>query len=163
MNQLLQDMYVHQEWADAEHWRAIRAWPAARDSEPLRQRLHHIHQVQRMFAWALGDRTARPTPTTPADFATFDDLNVYARRAHDQIRQMLSGLTAARLAETVVMPWFPTRCELTVESALAQMAMHSHYHRGQNSLILRELGGEPPTTDFIVWHWKGRPAPDWAG
>ena len=42
------------------------------------------------------------------------------------------------------------------------MAMHSQYHRGQNAMILRELGGEPPTTDLIVWHWKGRPDPDWS-
>ena len=30
-----------------------------------------------------------------------------------------------------------------------------------NAVILRELGGEPPATDLIVWLWKGRPAPDW--
>jgi uncharacterized damage-inducible protein DinB len=41
--------------------------------------------------------------------------------------------------------------------------MHSHYHRGQNATRLRELGGEPPMTDLIVWYWKGRPRPDWAG
>jgi uncharacterized damage-inducible protein DinB len=39
--------------------------------------------------------------------------------------------------------------------------MHSHYHRGQNATRLRELGGEPPPTDLIVWYWKGRPAPEW--
>ena len=163
MNQLLTEMYAHQEWADAEHWLAMSAMPAARDFQPLRQRLHHIHQVQRMFVWAIGDRSVRPKGTTPGDFATFDDLKTYARGAHDQIRQMLPGLSDSRLAETIVMPWFPTRCELTVESALAQMAMHSHYHRGQNAVIIRELGGEPPTTDLIVWHWKGRPKPDWGG
>ena len=38
------------------------------------------------------------------------------------------------------------------------MAMHSQWHRGQNAMRLRELGGEPPTTDLIVWYWKGRPS-----
>jgi uncharacterized damage-inducible protein DinB len=161
MNALLRDLYDHQEWADAEHWRAIGALQAARDYAPLRQRLHHIHQVQRMFVWAAGDRTTRPKGTTPMDFATFDDLKAYARGAHEQIRALLPTICAERLAATISMPWFPTPCELTLETALAQMAMHSHYHRGQNAVILRELGGEPPTTDLIVWHWKGRPAPDW--
>ena len=161
MTALLREMYVHQEWADAEHWRAMGIVPAARESQPLLRRLHHIHQVQRMFVWAVGDRAAMPTPTSPKDFKTFDDLKGYARGAHEQIRQMLAQLAPERLSETIVMPWFPSRCELTVESALAQMAMHSHYHRGQNAMILRELGGEPPTTDLIVWHWKGRPDPDW--
>ena len=149
------------EWADAEHWRAIGALPAAREYAPLRERLHHIHQVQRMFVWAVGDRARRPTQTQPGSFVAFDDLKAYARDAHDQIRRLLEGLTDARLAESVTMPWFKPPLELTVENALAQMAMHSHYHRGQNAVILRERGGEPPTTDLIVWLWKGRPAADW--
>jgi uncharacterized damage-inducible protein DinB len=162
MNSLLQDMYGHQEWADAEHWRAIGALEAARDHLRLRERLHHIHQVQRMFVWAIGDRATQPSPSKPADFAAFDDLKEYARGSHDQVRQLLSGMTDARLAETISMPWFKPPLELSVGNALAQMAMHSQYHRGQNAVILRELGGEPPTTDLIVWHWKGRPAPGWA-
>ena len=161
MNGLLRDMYGHQEWADAEHWRAFGALEAARDYTPLRERLHHIHLVQRMFVWAVGDRATPPTPSTPADFAAIDDLKAYARGSHDQIRRLLDGLTDARMAESVSMPWFTPPLTLTVESALAQMAMHSHYHRGQNAVVLRELGGEPPITDLIVWLWKGRPAADW--
>ena len=42
-----------------------------------------------------------------------------------------------------------------------QAAMHSHYHRGQNATRLRELGGVPPMTDFIVWLHKGQPAANW--
>ena len=51
--------------------------------------------------------------------------------------------------------------EITVEEALVQAVMHSQHHRGQNATRLRELGGEPPTTDFIVWLWQGRPEPAW--
>jgi uncharacterized damage-inducible protein DinB len=39
--------------------------------------------------------------------------------------------------------------------------MHSHHHRGQNATRLRELGGVPPSTDLIVWYWKGKPTPSW--
>lgn len=162
MNALLRDMYAHQEWADAEHWRAVGAFEAAREHARLRERLFHVHQVQRMFVWAVGDRATRPVPVTLAELPGFDNLRNYARESHDRIRAMIAGLTDDHLASTITMPWFPPPpCALTVESALAQMAMHSHYHRGQNSLILRELGGEPPTTDLIVWHWKGRPEPGW--
>ena len=162
MNPLLRDMYGHQEWADAEHWRAFGSLEAAREYAPLRERLHHIHLVQRMFVWAVGDRASVPAPTTPAEFTAFDDLKAYARGSHEQIRQLLKQITDERLAGTVSMPWFTPPLDITVENALAQLAMHSHYHRGQNAVILRELGGEPPTTDLIVWLWKGRPAPDWA-
>ncbi|HZW92372.1 MAG TPA: hypothetical protein VFF64_05310 [Candidatus Eremiobacteraceae bacterium] len=45
--------------------------------------------------------------------------------------------------------------------ALTQAAMHSHYHRGQNATRLRELGGAPLGTDFIVWLGDGQPAARW--
>ena len=48
----------------------------------------------------------------------------------------------------------------TIE-ALTQCAMHSQWHRGQNAMRLRELGGEPPAVDLIVWYWKGRPEAQW--
>jgi uncharacterized damage-inducible protein DinB len=46
------------------------------------------------------------------------------------------------------------------ESVL-QLSTHSAYHRGQVARRLRELGGEPPLTDFIAWLWMDRPAADW--
>jgi uncharacterized damage-inducible protein DinB len=110
-----------------------------------------------MFVWALGDRATPPVPTKPADFATFDALKAYARESHEQIRRLLSGMTGARLSENVSMPWFKPPLDITVENALAQLAMHSHDHRGQNAVILSELGGEPPTTDLIVWHSERTP------
>ena len=36
-----------------------------------------------------------------------------------------------------------------------------HIHRGQNATRVRELNGVPPTTDLIVWQWKGRPDGAW--
>ena len=42
-----------------------------------------------------------------------------------------------------------------------QVALHSTYHRGQINARIRELGGEPPLTDFIAWVWAGKPQPSW--
>src|SRR5262245_11071784 len=41
MNPLLTDLYGHQAWADAQHWRAIGAHRPARDDRAIRRRLHH--------------------------------------------------------------------------------------------------------------------------
>ena len=79
-----------------------------------------------------------------------------------EVAAFLEGITAARLAECIPVPWFKDPpLELSVGRALTQAAMHSHYHRGQNATRLRELGGEPPMTDLIVWYWRGQPAPVW--
>jgi len=67
------------------------------------------------------------------------------------------------MQEIVEIPWGPPkpRPSLTLELALTQGAMHSHYHRAQNIAKLRELGGTPLPADFIFWLWKGEPEPDW--
>src|SRR6266487_219241 len=67
MNSLLRDLYGHQIWADAEHWRAIGAHTAACDDKAIRDRLHHITIVQRAFLWAVGDRQDQFAFTTPDD------------------------------------------------------------------------------------------------
>src|SRR5712692_3631959 len=99
MNPLLRDFYGHQAWADAEHWRAIETHPAARDDEVIRKRLHHIHLVQRVFKWAVGDRQAPWPLTNSGDFASLADLKAYARAYHDEMPQLVAAIPDARLAE----------------------------------------------------------------
>jgi uncharacterized damage-inducible protein DinB len=163
MNPLLRDFYDHQVWADAEHARAIGMHPQAREDQAIRNRLHHIAQVQRALLWAVGDRKGPFAFTKPEDFPAFEDLLRYSREYHDGVRAFLSDVGHARLEEPVTIPWFKDPpLTISVTEALTQCALHSHYHRGQNATRLRELGGEPPMTDLIVWYWKGRPGPSWS-
>jgi len=74
---------------------------------------------------------------------------------------MLGAMDEAYLSETIEVPWFQPPLKISVRHALTQAAMHSHYHRGQNATRLRELGGVPPSSDFIEWVRKGQPAAQW--
>ena len=162
MNPLLRDLYEHQSWADAEHWRSIEAHPSAAADEAIRKRLHHLHIVQHAFRWIVGDRRTPFTMTTPEGFAALSDLKTYAREYHDEITRFLTSLPASRFDEPIQVPWFEDPpLTITVAEALTQAAMHSQWHRGQNAVRLRELGVEPPPVDLIVWYWKGRPAAAW--
>jgi uncharacterized damage-inducible protein DinB len=156
----LRDLYGHQAWADSESWRALTALPAALEDDVVRSRLHHIHLVQRAFLSIV--RGEAVAVSRPEDFPTLADLLAYAVSYHADAVPFLDGVEPARLDAEVTVPWFrdpPIR--LTVAQALLQAAMHSQHHRGQNATRLRELGGAPPTTDLIVWYWKGRPEPRW--
>ena len=156
----LSDLYAHQAWADARHWRALEAHPAALEDRALSARLHHIHVVQHLFLAVVSG--APVVPTNVEDFSTAAALKDYGRRHHEEAASIVPALDQQRLKELVSIPWFkdpPLR--ISVEEALMQAAMHSQYHRGQNATRLRELGGEPPLTDLIVWYWKGRPAARW--
>src|SRR5437868_2955209 len=102
----LLDLYRHQEWADAEHWRAIGAFEAARQDEVVRKRLHHIHLVQHVLEWSVGDRKTPPAITKPEDFASFESLRDYARSFHSRVEPFFSSLIDDRLSASIPMPWF---------------------------------------------------------
>jgi len=81
---------------------------------------------------------------------------------HRMIREYINSLTERRLNQKVAIPWFKNPdLEISRINALVQMTTHSHYHRGQNATRFRELGGDPPLIDLIVWYWKGKPDPEW--
>ena len=162
MDTYLHELYAHLEWADAEHWRAFEAYPAALTDRALRERLHHVHLVQSAFLWVVGPRTEQFAITKVEDYANMADLKTFARKYHSEMATMLGGIDEARLGESVEVPWFNPPLKISVRHALTQAAMHSHYHRGQNAARLRELGGVPPGTDFIEWLRQERPAAQWS-
>jgi uncharacterized damage-inducible protein DinB len=159
MNPILRDLLAHQFWADTELWNAVAANAAARTDRAIHGRFHHLHLVQRFFVWAVSDRGVQPTITRPEEYPSLDRLREYARGSHQQVQACIDAFTADSLERPVTIPWFQEPpLTISVTEALTQLAMHSHHHRAQNATRLREIGGEPPPMDLIVWYWKGRPA-----
>jgi uncharacterized damage-inducible protein DinB len=161
MPSYLEELYGHQEWADAEHWRAFEAHSPALADKAIRERLHHIHLVQHAFLWITGPHKEAFANRKPEDFPSISDLKKYAREGLSQLNGFVNSLDNTRAEEMVEVIWFRPPVKLSVRQALTQAVMHSHYHRGQNATRLRELGGTPPTTDFIVWLREGKPAAQW--
>jgi len=157
----LDELFAHQEWADAEHWRAFETHPAALADKAIRERLLHIHQVQYAFLWITGPRTTEFALKKLEDFPSMAEMKQYARRYHAAADESLKGFDQVKLEELVEAPWFKPPAKLSRRQALTQAAMHSHYHRGQNATRLRELGGQPPMTDFIIWLRNGQPTAQW--
>jgi uncharacterized damage-inducible protein DinB len=163
----LQELFQHMEWADALVWSAALARPEARADAFLKERLYHIHMVQRAFL-----KVWQAEPVKLPDSADFPDLETllpWARENYAEFNEYTGGLDGMDMERPIVMPWikmFETRLGRKAEAptfhqTLLQVAMHSTYHRGQVSARLREIGGDPPLTDFIVWVWSARPKPLW--
>ncbi len=161
MNSYLDELYAHQEWADAEHWRAFEAHPAALADKAIGERLLHIHMVQHAFLWVAGPRTSEFAFKKVEDFASMADLKKYGQQGLGAMLALVKNTNQDRMEEVIEVPWFQPPVKISVRHALTQAAMHSHYHRGQNATRLRELGGVPPMTDFIVWVKNGQPAAQW--
>jgi uncharacterized damage-inducible protein DinB len=162
---LLVDLARHQSWADAEYWCALEKCPLAADDVAIRNRLHHLHLVQRIFLWlARGNDPSAFKMTTPQDFASIASLRAFAEESSRPFAEFLDAVSEERLLnERLQLPWFAKDppFSTTIAEALMQAMMHSQWHRGQNATRLRELGGEPPLLDLIIWYWKDRPAAVW--
>jgi len=160
MADLLKDLLAHSAWADAEHWRALEACPGALEDPAICRRLHHIHEAERAFLALARHEPLRLTPLEDRPSAPPSRPDM--RACHEAMLAWLEAATPAQLDERLPLPFgIDPPIVATVRDLLAQAATHSHYHRAQNAARLRELGGEPPTTDLLVWYHKGRPAPAW--
>jgi uncharacterized damage-inducible protein DinB len=162
----LGDLVGHMEWADALVWKSALALPAVASDVGVRDRLYHMHSVQ----WAYL-QIWRGDPLDIPDLSDFEDLRAVCAWAQEYYRsapQYLEALDSDALGRRIDFPWAEQLVErwgkvhpATLAQTIQQVASHSTYHRGQVNTRLRELGGEPPLTDFIAWIWAGRPEPVW--
>jgi len=167
MQNTLHDLFKHMAWADAATWRTVLVADAAAGDERLRQLLHHIHTVQHAFL-----RVWTNQPPERRGLAAFPDLPALARWGkayHERMAASWDAVMAPDLNSEVIVPWVkrveqrlarPVAATTRLDTML-QAAMHSTHHRAQVSMRLRELGIEPPTTDFIGWVWLRKPIANW--
>lgn len=166
---LLRELMAHMEWADARVWSSITADAKALDDVALIDRLFHLHTTQQAFlsVWR-GDVLALPGRSALVDPHA---VREWARQSYPQAMSFVESLDAQRLSISVVMPWADRLMQKaagqsavgvpTLAETILQLTAHSTHHRGQVLAQLRQLGIEPPLTDFIAWIWFGRPAPEW--
>jgi uncharacterized damage-inducible protein DinB len=160
-------MFAHMEWADAAVWNAVLSAPELRADPALRDSLFHTHLTQHAFLqlW-LGRDVERVDPDT---FQFPTGFMAWAAENHRGMREFVDSLDDAALSEPLIVPWsriFARRLgslasPTTLWDTLVQVPAHTLYHRGQTNRRIRELEGEPPLVDFIVWKWLARPTASW--
>lgn len=146
---LIRDLVQHQAWADASLLQSIHAHRAARNDAVLLGNLRHIVGVHRYFLSLFQQRPFNQEQAF-APNATIIELEEHFRHAHREQLEFVKALTDAALARPMPIPSLEGN-EPTLAQALLQVVMHSQNHRGQCLTRLRELGGTPPTLDFVVW------------
>lgn len=163
----LHDLLRHMEWADSLVWNAVLSLPEATSDAGMRERLYHTHLVQ----WAYL-QIWRGLPLDMRDASSFegiDAIHTWARDYYGQLAEYLEAVATETFERHIEFPWaeqlverFGDVQQATLAETILQITSHTTYHRGQVNTRLRELGGEPPLTDFIAWIWMGRPSSAWA-
>jgi uncharacterized damage-inducible protein DinB len=164
---LTDELYRAMEWSDARMWSAVHATPAAASDQEVREKIHHLHMVQRAFLTVW-----RGAPERPPQLDAFPDtfaIEQWARTYYPEARDLIASLDEDALSTPVALPWAARIANLangdpgvpTLEETLLQVVLHSTHHRGQIMTRISELGGKPPLVDYIAWIWLGKPAAVW--
>ena len=162
----LRDLYRHMAWSDAAVWSVVVASDAACADKSSRDRLFHIHQVQRLFLNVWKKQALDPHAGERLETR---DLAGWARSYYPEAQSFLSGVGDSDLDAAVDLPWALhvaaqlgfEPAPITLRDTLLQVYTHTAHHRGQIATRLKELGAQPPLIDFIAWVWRGRPEPAW--
>jgi uncharacterized damage-inducible protein DinB len=164
--EVIGELYRHMEWADACVWKAVLAAPATGGDADIHERLRHLHGVQVNF---LSSWRKRPFDREHARGLDLDGLARLCRGFHADAAAYVASLHESELDAPHVLPWAAyvsermgrPVAESTLRDTLVQAAAHSQYHRGQVNTRLKQVGGTPPSVDYIAWIWRGKPRPEW--
>jgi len=153
-------------WADAVVLSAILGDKGAMQDVQLLTRLRHQHLVQRAF---LDFWQGKPIDHRLTQSLGMSALASFARDLHADAMRFHESVGAEELQRVVDLPSKSLIAgrlgfepgDATLAQTFQQVFAHSSYHRGQVCARLRELGIDPPMTDFIVWIWAHKPDPSW--
>lgn len=154
----IQLLYEYNRWANARVLKAVSALTKEQFTRDLagsyrcvRDSLVHVMSGE----WIWLKRWKGTSPQAMPDPAEFPSLDLVRTRWFEIEREQaefVSGVTDESLNKMIT--YVNTMGE-TWQYPLAHMMQHlvnhSSYHRGQVSLMLRQLGAEPVPTDFLVF------------
>ena len=158
MLEMVRDLIAHKGYANAAMLTAIRQNEAARSDPQLCELLHHTLLANRFWLCSV---LGRPFAFEDESRAAGSIEALIERYSSTQAQESawLVTATEADLARVLESPLIPGG-SCSVSQALMQVCMHSHGHRAQCAKVLRQHGGVPPPSDFIVW-LTSRPAAQW--
>src|SRR4051794_22471567 len=153
---IVNDLVRHKWYANAAYLAAVYRHQAARQDEELRKLFLHILVANRFWLLlTLGKEFDRESESRFPD--SIESLLENYKETAELEMGWLSRCDDAALNRQLITPRLPGK-SFTVSEAVMQICLHSYGHRAQSAMRLRNLGGTPPATDFILWVTE-RPGP----
>jgi uncharacterized damage-inducible protein DinB len=154
----IRQLYDYNRWADH---RTLTVARALANDDFLRPMGNSFSSVRDTFAHILGaewiylERWQGRSPKSLLDPATFPTVQSLESRwetlERDQM-QFIEALTPQRLREELAyINLRGQRYSYPLWQQLLHVVNHSSYHRGQLTTLLRQLGAEAVSTDFLVY------------
>ncbi len=126
---------------------AWRAKPPGGKGRTIVEMFAHIHNVRLMWIKAAAKGAALPAKADPADLTRTAAKAALAESAGAVGKILEEGLASGKV------PGFPP----SAAAFLGYMLAHDSHHRGQVTMLARQVGhGLPAATGFGMWEWNAR-------
>ncbi|HEY6369546.1 MAG TPA: DinB family protein [Candidatus Sulfotelmatobacter sp.] len=161
----IQLLYEYDRWANSRVLQAASRLSTEQVTRDLGGSFHSVrdtllHIISGEWIWLQYWREKSHGPTVlenlkkrreavfnPSSFPDMGTLQLKWAETEKEIAEFLDCLPSDGL-ETML----PARdTQIKLAHLMQHLANHSTYHRGQISLMMRQLGAEPPATDFHVF------------
>lgn len=123
--------------------------PLGGSFKSLRDTLVHIAGAEWVWCERWHGRSPRALPTG-TDFSTLQSVEQYWRKVEQDVRPFVSTLTESKLREPLSYTNFAgQQWTYPLWQAMFHLVNHGTYHRGQVTTLLRQLGVEAVSSDYL--------------
>lgn len=144
----IEELFEYDCWANREALASLSTVPDS--AEKPRQYFSHVIGAQRVWLARFDDPnppSAQPWPTLSRE-----ECRQAIEDSHRQWTALLGWLTPEKLEEDVAYRNLKgVEFKTPIRDVLMHLVMHSAYHRGQAASAVREAGGKPAATDYIMY------------
>ncbi len=144
----IRKLFDYDFWANREALASLSTLGEATE-KPLKI-FSHIIGAQRIWLARFADPS--PPGAQPWPALTIEECRASVEDLHQRWIVLLEGMTPEKLARDLA--YRNTKgveFKTPVHDILMHLVMHSAYHRGQVAAAVREAGGKPTPTDYVVY------------
>lgn len=147
-DEFLRKLFEYDYWANREALASLSAVPG--DASRPNKYLHHIIAAQKIWLARFESPESASTEAWPS--LSPNEAQAAVEVLHKRWMKLLDQLTPEKLVQDLV--YRNTKgaeFKTPIQDVLMHLLIHSGYHRGQVAAAVRELGGKPAATDYIVY------------
>ncbi len=146
--QRFQELFDYDLWANRMAIASVE--PVAQKSERAMKVLGHLFGAQRV--WLSRFRNPEPPNAQPWPDLNCAEALAAAEELHRDLQTMLGSFAPERIEQDLVYRTTKgAEFRTPIRDLLTHLLMHSAYHRGQVAMAVRDAGGTPAATDYVVY------------
>jgi uncharacterized damage-inducible protein DinB len=141
-------LFDYDYWANSATLASLKSVPGG--AEKPRKAFSHVIGGQRV--WLSRFENPAPPSAQPWPDLTLEECTSAIEDLRRQWEELLDKLTPEKLAgELTYKTTKGIEYRTPVGDILMHLILHSAYHRGQVAAAVREVGGKPVPTDYVVY------------